>query len=455
MIIKNESVMKSLFYRSSIYALLAYAIFLATFGLFIVRDEMKDFSIASVNFEKYVSQTLMISLLMESELEQTELQTQDFVSSLDDGIYPATSEKNLLPEEMVARNVLYNVTSYMSDIVNDENTFFYYRSYSGEKYIMEKEESNLSLVTEVFDKEQCNENKSCTINSWPDHLSDRIIISPPYFDSDLNKEVISITSPVYKDNKIIGEYVTNVSVDSMFMLGKNIKTSFEGGYRYIQLAHENYPLQEIAFTRSYIADNKTVFIYSYPLSELVFKYSWFLFFSFIVIAFLEYNRALAKTRKQELDLAENSAIVDELTGVYNRKVYRRAAFSKVINDNDCAVIAIDGNRIKQINDQYGHHIGDEAIKVIARAMQQTFRKSDYLVRTGGDEFIAILPNCSADRATQLCEDLDHKLSCSELPISGVKVTASCGVATKYTSMTLKEAIMKADDNLYQKKRELE
>lgn len=453
MIIKNESVMKSLFYRSFIYALLSYAIFVTTFGMFIVRDEMKDFSLASMRLEKYISQTVMMSLLMESELKRPESQMQSVENMFEGRVYVADDAK-LLPEEEVARAVLQKVSTYMSDIVEDDNAFIYYLSYSGEKYIFAKEVKDINMAGNVSDKERCDHAKFCSIYSWPDQLSDKVIITPPYFDTITNKETISITSPVYKDGNIEGEYVTSVNIDGGYMFGAGLETSVDGGIRYIELAHGNYPFQEIAFTRSYIADNKTVFMYSYPLSKLLLKYSWAFFFAFTIIALLEYNRTLARTRKKELDIVETSAVVDELTGVYNRKIYRKAAFQKAINDNDCIVIAIDGNRIKQINDQHGHHIGDEAIRAISRAMQQTFRKSDYLIRTGGDEFIAILPSCSADRAIQLCEVFNEKLSSFKLPISGLRVTASCGVASKYISMSLKEAIMKADENLYQKKGEL-
>ncbi len=459
MIIKNGAAMKSLFNTSFIYALLSYVVFLSTLGMFIVSDEMKDFELASMYIEKHKTNIIMMSLLMESEVEKSELQDlsseEELVRGFEDSIYSPSGDTELLPEEKVARRVMHRISSYMSEALEDKGTFWLYRSYTGKKYIMERAVEGHSLSPDVFTKERCDYTQSCSIYAWPDQLSDRIIITPPYADAISNREVISLVSPVYRDGEIIGDFVLDIGLDVGFVNDKELTTKTEGRFKYVEMVNEDYPFPEIAFTSTYIGDNKTIFAYRYPLSKLVLKHSWFFFFAFVVIALLEYNRTLARTRKEELDTAVTSAVIDELTGIYNRKVYRKATFYKVTNESDCVVIAIDGNRIKQINDQYGHHIGDEAIKAIARAMQQTFRKSDYLIRTGGDEFIAVLPNCSTDRAMQLCEDLSVKLSYSEMPISGVKVTASCGIAMKYKSMTLKEAIMKADDNLYQKKRELE
>ncbi|MCV5225476.1 GGDEF domain-containing protein, partial [Escherichia coli] len=74
-------------------------------------------------------------------------------------------------------------------------------------------------------------------------------------------------------------------------------------------------------------------------------------------------------------------------------------FKRRLKTAPYSVIAIDGDRIKRINDRYGHHVGDEVIEIIADAMRKVFRTSDYLVRTGGDEFIAILPGCSISQSS--------------------------------------------------------
>ncbi len=113
-----------------------------------------------------------------------------------------------------------------------------------------------------------------------------------------------------------------------------------------------------------------------------------------------------------------------------------------------SVIAIDGDRIKRINDRYGHHVGDEVIEIIADAMRKVFRTSDYLVRTRGDEFIAILPRCSISQSSMLAKKLRSVVKDNRLKTLEIEVSVSIGVAA---NESLQDVIIRADEDLYEMK----
>jgi diguanylate cyclase (GGDEF)-like protein len=69
------------------------------------------------------------------------------------------------------------------------------------------------------------------------------------------------------------------------------------------------------------------------------------------------------------------------------------------------VVSFDLNNFKQINDQYGHAAGDQVLKEFAERLNRAIRVSDYAVRTGGDEFLAILPECPAEQVQALFKRL--------------------------------------------------
>lgn len=107
--------------------------------------------------------------------------------------------------------------------------------------------------------------------------------------------------------------------------------------------------------------------------------------------------------------AEELARTDELTGLPNRRVWDRAlpdAMAVARRDGmPLAVILLDLNAFKQLNDEHGHHIGDQTLKACAAAWRPELRTADLLARVGGDEFAALLPGCDDLNAARLAERL--------------------------------------------------
>lgn len=114
------------------------------------------------------------------------------------------------------------------------------------------------------------------------------------------------------------------------------------------------------------------------------------------------------TRKATRDL-EIRALQDALTGLGNRR-FMDEQFPALFDTcrrtgTDLTCIAIDMDNFKQINDTHGHAAGDELLKFLANLVKASIRSEDFAVRTGGDEFMLLMPDCMASRAKQFCYNL--------------------------------------------------
>jgi len=99
-----------------------------------------------------------------------------------------------------------------------------------------------------------------------------------------------------------------------------------------------------------------------------------------------------------LSLAHMRSITDSLTGAYSR-----GALSELVLNATDALIYIDLNNFKVINDKYGHDVGDEILKILVNLLKSSVRKSDAVVRMGGDEFLVILRECPVEKAKEIIE----------------------------------------------------
>ena len=102
--------------------------------------------------------------------------------------------------------------------------------------------------------------------------------------------------------------------------------------------------------------------------------------------------------KQLSTIVDNSRR-DELTGLYNRKAIYPYFEKYLKSDNSIdrnisfSIITIDLDHFKSVNDTYGHNVGDDVLKIVAEGLIRTFKKSDLIVRDGGDEFLVVVKNC--------------------------------------------------------------
>ncbi|WP_456451303.1 diguanylate cyclase [Hydrogenimonas sp.] len=144
-----------------------------------------------------------------------------------------------------------------------------------------------------------------------------------------------------------------------------------------------------------------------------------------------------------------TADIDPLTGVYNRRGCMRELGS---GDRRYALIFIDIDRFKQINDTYGHEKGDEVIKTVARIIATHIRKEDIFCRYGGDEFLLFVANATTEQAHIIAEKLRKHIDIHRF--DGVEnVTVSIGIAIRQRNESIGSLIARADKSLYQAKSE--
>ena len=154
----------------------------------------------------------------------------------------------------------------------------------------------------------------------------------------------------------------------------------------------------------------------------------------------------------------NKAYKDELTSVYNRNFLeekKEEIESEVrISKEPLGVILFDIDNFKQINDKYGHDVGDLVLKEVAKAIKNILRKSDFIIRYGGEEFLILLHNTSFENTIKIAQKIRKTIENLEIPTSfgKLKVTVSVGVSEFLPEdKSLFEAIKKADINLYKAK----
>ncbi|CAH2030509.1 GGDEF domain-containing protein [Trichlorobacter ammonificans] len=164
-------------------------------------------------------------------------------------------------------------------------------------------------------------------------------------------------------------------------------------------------------------------------------------------------------------LLHRTAITDSLTGVANHgylvsrgaEEFDRARRGYAVGgDKGLGCVLLDLDRFKQVNDTYGHLIGDQVLREFTRRIQTILRPYDLLGRYGGEEFVVLLPEASTAETCSIAERMLETVRREPfLTDAGeLTITASGGTATSRDSdRSLEELLKRADDNLYQAKRD--
>ena len=162
---------------------------------------------------------------------------------------------------------------------------------------------------------------------------------------------------------------------------------------------------------------------------------------------------IAIQHRQRADKFYGLAILDPLTDLYNRRYGEECLHKEITraerHDYDLAVIVVDLDSFKQINDQYGHAAGDEVLKEFSRRLKRAIRACDVPVRIGGDEFLVVLPECPRENVHSILSRLkpfDIVFNRQKIPVS-----FSRGRAQYQVSDTAKTLVQRADEVLYAEK----
>ena len=195
---------------------------------------------------------------------------------------------------------------------------------------------------------------------------------------------------------------------------------------------------------------------SLPWAEQTFPYFVHMLMShliyiavFVAVATLQMSFVAAR-------LEAKKANIDPLTGLANRRAALRTldqAIAQASSDNPWAVILIDIDCFKSINDTFGHSVGDSVLVRVAALLRQELRQTDLASRWGGEEFLVVLGPRDPAEAVPIADRLRLRLAAHPHPEVG-QVTASLGVAIATNAdETLDALVSRADAALYQAKRE--
>lgn len=171
-----------------------------------------------------------------------------------------------------------------------------------------------------------------------------------------------------------------------------------------------------------------------------------------------YLMDISEFRNAERELY-HQATHDGLTGIFNRRHLDACAEHEydyfLRNKRPLSVLMFDLDHFKHINDSYGHDFGDLVLKMVAQECSKVLRKSDLFFRSGGEEFVVLLPDTTKTDALIIAEKLRHQVEAQHVSSHAVsaQVTISIGVSTTETDLGggVSELLTRADEAMYRSK----
>lgn len=158
--------------------------------------------------------------------------------------------------------------------------------------------------------------------------------------------------------------------------------------------------------------------------------------------------------QRRVEMSSTMALTDQLTGLPNRRALERRLVAQVgrarSSRQGSAVLLLDIDHFKRVNDELGHDVGDEVIRAVAATVRAVLRPDDMVGRWGGEEFLVVLPDADGDMAEQIAERARAAVADLTNP---TPVTASFGVAAVAPDDGVAEVVRRADLALYAAKRQ--
>jgi diguanylate cyclase len=162
--------------------------------------------------------------------------------------------------------------------------------------------------------------------------------------------------------------------------------------------------------------------------------------------------------KSKLVAVSSQALSDALTGLPNRLAYDERLKYEISHwqryHSPLCLLVWDIDFFKKINDKFGHQLGDKVLVHVARQFSENIRKTDFVARVGGEEFVMLMPNTQKLSAFQKAEDLRGLIEQNQLNLNNMaqRITVSCGITEFIKEDTYELAFARADRALYQAKK---
>jgi diguanylate cyclase (GGDEF)-like protein len=198
----------------------------------------------------------------------------------------------------------------------------------------------------------------------------------------------------------------------------------------------------------------------YSLNALATCFIGMLYLSAFFQAFLNKSISFHHAMSEANRKLELLAFVDPLTGVMNTRGYysetARRIRCEMRGKAEFAVLFVDLDYFKKINDTFGHEAGDQVLREVATCIQRSTRSTDVIGRVGGEEFSILLPLCGAQGALQVAEQIRGAIEALMPLVNGtpLRITASIGVAcSEANCQTLSALQRRADQAMYRAKQQ--
>jgi len=157
------------------------------------------------------------------------------------------------------------------------------------------------------------------------------------------------------------------------------------------------------------------------------------------------------SQRLQADLSE-LATTDPLTRIPNRRGIQNTLGYEISRSqrsgDPFSILLIDIDNFKQVNDSYGHAVGDAVLIQTAEIFHTTIRNQDFLGRWGGEEFLIVLPDTSIEQAKILASRLQKNLAIAMEAEPKLKITISIGIASSNGEDTISSLLKRCDDALY-------
>lgn len=166
-------------------------------------------------------------------------------------------------------------------------------------------------------------------------------------------------------------------------------------------------------------------------------------------------RKSAEEMKKQAALSDKARL-DEMTGLLNKATIIESIEEYIrdsIPDSKHAILMIDSDNFKSVNDTYGHAIGDEVIKYLGNVIKRTFRDSDFKGRFGGDEFMVFMKNTTKEATAMRAKQLNEAIRKPYVK-DGLEIKISCSIGVSYypkDGNTFEILFANADEALYKAK----
>lgn len=354
-------------------------------------------------------------------------------------------------------NIILSIYKNTQQIYNDKPSWLslldliYIKIYENNTIISSRpmrflEDGNYD-VSDLFTKQYCDKFRVCTKFIEDINLNDYVIFSLPHIDKDTNILTITIASPIYNNNAIIGDVQMDIHLKNITTLHlEDINYHMKDDILYINFFNL-FNITKASYKHSYQLDNfviMSVYISYIPI---------FIFLIVMILLHAMLSCLIYSNIKKSIinNRLVDSVVLDELTQCFNRKILTSIhLFNAFKLSEKNTIFMIDGNKIKYINDTYGHFTGDLAIKRISSILKEVFNKNDFIIRLGGDEFLVIANNIDEQSIRHRLSHIHSRLK--EQPVVGnLYVSVSIGISNCSSYDLLDDMIKIADEMLYQQK----